>query len=383
MRAPFSLLNRNGTYYVRIWDGQQGRYLTPKSTRCGNKAKAEAIARQWVKERKLGIDHNANPFLIEFARTFWTWDESTFIAKRLIRDPDGISKGYVAYNLHYVEKYAKRFFGRMKISEVRAATLEAYLFHLRKELPSYSNTTINRIMKAILQPIKEAYRLQIIETSPIRGSFRLPEHSPEKGIFTGEEIRALAHAEWLDGASYLAFQLAAICGLRLGEVRALRIEDLDIDHLTIRHSYSKTSGLKCPKNRRTRTVAVPAALLEKLRNLAAGNKNADGYVFVGFRPGVPLSDKAICEGLYDAMGKVGIAKDARIARRLSFHSLRHWANAALRGEISDDKLRLLIGHIDPKMTDRYDHLTSMDLAAISAAQERRILPFIDCEKEAG
>lgn len=382
MRAEYSLLNRNGIYYVRLWNEQQGVYLTPKSTRCRNKAEAIKIARQWAKDYKNSHGITRHSELVSYARDFWTWGKSSYIEKKRLIDPDGITEAYAAYNLHYIVEYATKYFGRKRLCDLRANDFESYLLHLKGKLPDFSNSTINRIVRAVTQPVKEAYRLQIIDENPVRGAFRLPEHAREKGIFTTTEIEALARIEWNDARAKEAFRLAAICGLRLGEVRALRNEDLLGNRLVIQHSFSKTSGLKCPKNRRSRSVSIPAELATSLRNLATQNPHNDSYVFWGSKPGVPLGDRTIFEGLYRAMQAIGIDEESRRERCLSFHSLRHWTNASLRGSISDEKLRKLIGHVDPRMTDRYDHLTSEDFREIEEAQERRLTPHLVPIKEA-
>ena len=65
--------------------------------------------------------------------------------------------------------------------------------------------------------------------------------------------------------------LAAICGLRLGEIRGLQREDLGDDILTVKHSFSVVDGLKTPKNGRPRVVTLPSFLKERLLELASRN----------------------------------------------------------------------------------------------------------------
>ncbi|MGB9687108.1 MAG: hypothetical protein ACPLYX_11500 [Rectinema subterraneum] len=60
-------------------------------------------------------------------------------------------------------------------------------------------------------------------------------------------------------------------------------------------------------------------------------------------------------------------------RKITFHSLRHYANAKLRGTVPDATLRKLTGHLTPAMTDHYDHMAIDDLRLLTQAQEERLL----------
>jgi integrase len=49
---------------------------------------------------------------------------------------------------------------------------------------------------------------------------------------------------WKDERTRLANMLAAATGLRSGEIKALRVQDMGNDCLYIRHSYNRIEGLK-------------------------------------------------------------------------------------------------------------------------------------------
>ena len=84
---------------------------------------------------------------------------------------------------------------------------------------------------------------------------------------------------------------------------------------------------------------------------------------------------------YKAFALIGIDDDqskpasahSRQGRGLSFHSLRHYCNAMLRGVIGDEKLRRLTGHSSVEMTNHYDHVTDLDVVKVRQAQAEIIL----------
>ena len=115
---------------------------------------------------------------------------------------------------------------------------------------------------------------------------------------------------------------------------------------------------------------------EALVELEVINPHGPGhFLMYGTLAASPLDVRAIERMFYTALRQIGIDEKIRVARAISFHSLRHWSNATLRGTVSDTKLRLLTGHSTEAMTNRYDHATAADLADLRAAQEAKIVPF--------
>jgi integrase len=86
---------------------------------------------------------------------------------------------------------------------------------------------------------------------------------------------------------YFPCLIAALTGMRLGEILALKWTDVDLEAgiLVVRQSQQETrEGLnyKCPKNKRTRTNRIPSLLVEGLRELrqeqeARKEMLGDGY----------------------------------------------------------------------------------------------------------
>jgi integrase len=116
----------------------------------------------------------------------------------------------------------------------------------------------------------------------------------------------------------------------------------------------------------------------------------DGFLLYGLHPDAPLDCRAIERGFDHALVKLilgekyaNASREEKAAalrtwreRNITFHSLRHFANAALRGSVPDETLRKLTGHSTEAMTNHYDHTTKSDLEALAEAQEKRILPLI-------
>jgi integrase len=162
---------------------------------------------------------------------------------------------------------------------------------------------------------------------------------------------------------------------------ALNTGDLDVDFqglpvVWIRKSWSFIEGkVKGTKTGNIRVVPISAALRDDLLRLAAGNPHENGFIFWGPDETKPLSAKVIERAFCKQLQKIGIDEETRKAKGICFHSTRHAFNSALRGKIPDGTLRLATGHIDPHMTDHYDHLTDERLKEIREAQENNIVLF--------
>ncbi|MCX7027691.1 MAG: tyrosine-type recombinase/integrase [Spirochaetes bacterium] len=120
-------------------------------------------------------------------------------------------------------------------------------------------------------------------------------------------------------------------------------------------------------------------------------------MFYGTLENAPLDRRAIARAFKKALIQISLsegyqkatreqkakAKEAWEARNVTFHSLRHFANAQLRGSVSDETLRKLTGHATITMTDHYDHTTDADIQAPAKAQESRIIPFLKVAQQEG
>jgi integrase len=235
-------------------------------------------------------------------------------------------------------------------------------------------------MAAINTPLREAFRLGKISHNPAQNFRGLANDSKIRGILSSAEMGKLLSTPWENESYRLAVTIAHQTGARLGEIRALSPDDIELDFehkpvVWIRKSWNVLTGMKGTKTGNIRVVPISEELQGGLLRLFDKNPHGNDFIFWGPEPGKPLSEKLIENGFKRQLKNIGIDEKARRARNISFHSLRHAFNSALRGTIPDETLRLATGHADPAMSDHYDHLTDERLAEIRKAQEAKILLF--------
>lgn len=389
-------------YYVKLWDEVHHKYTVPRSvesiahelnldTRAfPPTSRTGALLIGEEMRRRGGTQPRIRSLLFaDYCAEVWSWDESPYVKAKLARG-QRIGREYVDHNAAYVKTYIAPAFPFVSLSGVKPYMLEDFLMSL-KEDTGLGNRSINAILSAATVPLHEAARLGLIDTDPAASIRKLGNDTREKGIPTEDEIRGLLSLNGLDARIRSAILLSASCALRIGEIQALKLCNVGEATLNVDSSWSKVDGLKDTKTGRVRVVPLPRIVRSALLDLANMNPHGPtGFLMYGMKPNAPLDIRAIERGFDDALVRLSLgetystatrdrketALSAWKARRLTFHSLRHWSNAMLRGSISDSKLHLLTGHSTEVMTNRYDHATESDLAELSRAQETKILPFL-------
>jgi integrase/recombinase XerD len=153
---------------------------------------------------------------------------------------------------------------------------------------------------------------------------------------------------------------AYAAGLRLSEVAALRVEDIDSRRMVIR--------VRQGKGHKDREVMLSPRLLDLLRRYWLAFQPR-GYLFPGGHPDRPISHSAvqrICKAAVRASG---------LTKHISPHSLRHsFATHLLEAGADVRTIQVLLGHSELRTTARYTHVSSARLHGTSSPLDR-LPPF--------
>ncbi len=164
-------------------------------------------------------------------------------------------------------------------------------------------------------------------------SVRVPQRLPV--ILSKEEVTRL-----LGAVGHIkhqtALSLAYGTGLRVGEVVALKVSDIDSQRMTLRVEQGK--------GRKDRYAMLSPVLLERLRcwwrvARAQGRMLDGGWLFPGRNPIEALGTRQLNRAINDA------AILARIDKRVSMHTLRHsFATHLLEQKVDIRVIQVLLGH---------------------------------------
>jgi site-specific recombinase XerD len=141
----------------------------------------------------------------------------------------------------------------------------------------------------------------------------------------------------------LAFAYAA--GLRMNELRLLKISDIDTDR--------KQIHVRMGKGKKDRYVILSNLIAEKLPYYLE-QVTPRIYLFEGLTPGQPMGERSIQYIINEALGKTTIQKS------VSMHTLRHsFATHLLEDGIDIYSIQKLLGHSHIQTTIVYLHIAQV------------------------
>lgn len=238
------------------------------------------------------------------------------------------------------------FFGSMPIDEITLADIRASRADTRKD-----GIMIKGPVALVCTVLRTAHESGFRGEPPklprgfLKTSKKLPD-APSVAEVTG----MLEAPGWIG----LAIALAALAGMRQGEVRALEVRDLDFDNhrILVRRAMSGKISLT-PKSGHERPVPMVPELEGRLRE-AVRSKLPKARVVVTADGNTPLRTQVLTV-FKRYLAKAGL-------RERSFHSLRHhFITELVRGGAGLEAVRVMAGHSKLEMTQRYAHAIGEDL----------------------
>lgn len=240
-------------------------------------------------------------------------------------------------------------FTRRRLDQLRPDDLRAWR---DQRLTTVSPATVNRELNLISGVFSHAIKEWGIPlaNNPVHMLKRPPASKPRRRRWSESEIKRLLDAAGFDeskdptvGRDYVgwALLLAIETAMRLGELCALRVGDVDLE--------GRAAHLRDTKNGDSRTVPLSRRAGELLARLLAG-KEEDDQVF-------PLCSESL--GLYfrEARSRAGLAD-------IRFHDARHEAAIRLSKKLPNViELSAVTGHRSLQSLKIYYHPDAADLAA--------------------
>ena len=307
-------------------------------------------------------------FLIETLSNFWDFENSEYVKKRIARGYD-IKQRNCKEKLGIVKRYwAKYFDADRTVQSLTSRELDDFLMYLRTE-KNLSADTVNKTMTAGNMAFEFLIKEGLITSNPLSSVERFKVNAKKRGIPTETEMKKLMELnwDWTDSVNKLAFKVAALFGLRAGEISGLQVCDIDAtaDLLYIRHSWNDTDKLKDTKNGDDRIIPIEHGVALELLMNARRNPDYSDTSFVFWSPkvaGQPMWPSSFEDDFYLAMQKIGISEEQRKERNIVFHSLRHYCATQIAQRASLEIAMKILGHRTEEMTRLYsEHETQMKL----------------------
>lgn len=258
---------------------------------------------------------------------------------------------------NYLNRYIIPSWGCKLVNEIDEAQYKNLMIPLKASLKESSINTINTILKNCLAQIPGG--LTIIPKSHNKKSTAKPID-----VLTSSEITTLIRGcmDTGDNTS-LGILIALLEGIRIGELCALRWQDIDPEEgvLHIRYTLQRVQNLPeqtkkmgktrmlldTPKNHKERTIPIHPKIRDWLAFQKELHSSTDYILSGNFKPVEPRTMTSRFKKFCTAHG----------LRDFKFHTLRHtFATRCVESGMDIKVLSELLGHSSVKITlDRYVH----------------------------
>jgi len=253
---------------------------------------------------------------------------------------------------------------KLKPMHIAGAYTKALSSGRRNGTGGLSPSTVHYMHRLLKQALAHAVRWQMLSRSPADA---VDPPKVERGTMSTYDMAQTA--ELLDAVRgtrmVVPVLLGVLCGLRRGEIAALRWQYIDLTggQLAVVESAEQTTAgirYKQPKSGRARTVALSASVIEELRLhrirqaeelLSIGVRQTERTFVCAREDGMPLQPRSLTQAWRR------IAADGSLPR-VRFHDLRHaHATHLLASGVHPKVASERLGHSKVGITlDLYSHV---------------------------
>jgi integrase len=254
---------------------------------------------------------------------------------------------------------------RLRPEQISSAYAKALKTGRRDGTGGLSPRTVHHLHRILKQALSTAVRWNLIVSNPAeKVDPPKVERSKMRALDAAETAVLIAH--FRGTRMFIPVLLAVLCGLRRGEIAALRWCSVDLARrqLSVAQSTEQTKSgtrLKETKSGRARTVALPSLVVDELRKhrarqgeelLKIGVRTNDEIHIVAQEDGAPLQPNSLTHEFVRLLAK------AKVLPKMRFHDLRHTHATHLLTNGAHPKVaQERLGHSSVGITlDLYSHV---------------------------
>jgi integrase len=362
-------------YVQKVSDTRfKARWRAPDGRLKGKTFPLRRDAEAYLRQQEVAIDRGLYIDESQGKITFAEWADQYFTvaSRRLARTS-------YARDLVYLKSYVLPRWGNVRIGRITKSEVERWVVDLGAEGRgvkggTLSPATIEKAYQTFRKVMKAAYEEERIPRLPC------PAHPPTAQQ-KRKQVRFLTESEVANLASLIsplfepAIYVAAYGGFRIGELFALRLDDVDWTRGFIRVDEGLTDvagrlEFENPKTEKAfRTVPMADLALDKLRQhveVHVGWDDLRAPLFLGRDGGVLRPNNFRRRHFDPAVVRAGLTP-------LTPHDLRHTAASFFIAEGANPwMLAEILGHRDTRMIDRvYGHLFEKDRQALRDRMSQR------------
>jgi integrase len=322
--------SENGNWYVIFMNNITKKQDFTRCTGTTDKRQADSIAQEWLvngpPEKPKTSNIAKTTVFCDYMIQFWDFDTSGYFREleTMGREPH---PEHALEMQKIVGRYYRPYFQSKLLCQIDEETLQNFIVHLKIE-KHLAASTVNLARNAAMKALRHAKRKKIIKEFNFDAVLRAGGKTSERGILEKEEVDELFSLEWPSIRARIAVLIAYHTGMRMGEVRALRVCDIHFDRINVRHSWGKVSKRKSTKNQEIRDVPIRPALYKEIMAYVKQTGlfslfNLDSLLLPAKNSEFPYDDRSIGREFNKMLEKIGIDDKTRKKRGIVYHSWRH------------------------------------------------------------
>jgi integrase len=247
---------------------------------------------------------------------------------------------------------AKEVFGAMKVRDLGTQEIARFITAVRER--DVTEATVAKHLRHLAACLEAAVVADLAEQNPVRKLHRSSKPRATRGApsyFTDAEIAAILPQLAQRPLMSALFKTALGTGARIGELGALRWDDVDLldGTMHIRRTYTEGFGETTPKSGEARTIDLTPPVRRVLEDWYR-QSSGEGLVFPAETGGV-VRPRHARNALYSALRRAGVDRRGESGRLRNWHSLRHsYARICLENGAALDWVRRQLGHANVRLT---------------------------------
>jgi site-specific recombinase XerD len=265
----------------------------------------------------------------------------TELRRRMIEDMRlrGLSEATQRTYLDAIANLASHF--KRSPDQLTDEQLRQFFVHLTQTQRRAKST-----IRVHLFAVKFLYRYTLQRPSPTLDLLRIKRDRKLPVVLAHDEVLTLL-ATIRRPAARMSATLMYSCGLRVSEAVHLRIEDIDSRRMVL--------AVRNGKGRQDRYIPLPQRSLDLLRDYWRAHRPAY-WLFPDRTGSRPIRREAVLKAIDAA------AKDAKLTKHVSCHTLRHsYATHLLENQADLRWIQAVLGHRSIRTTILYLHMTATTL----------------------
>lgn len=366
MQNYFFVFKRNlksgkQVYYYQTYN-PDGSFTSAKSTGCKTRTAAiHYCEKLLIKNNTLS---SSDILFSNYAEHFFDID-SVWVQDKLASgttEHPAISPLYIKKLQSTVRLHLLPYFSNKQLSTIKPTDVKKFRIHLLEE-KKLSFKSVNNILSVFKIIFDVAQSDDVLTSSPLRGIKPLMKLPSLRNAFTLEDAKkVLCDCHWGNQSQRSFNFVAALTGLRLSEINALRKENIFATYIDLKDQYLR-GELRPLKTKQARKIPICPELFKFFSERI--EHSPDGFVFydVGATKASDSLRKVLNENIPERKKECGYC----------FHSWRHFYNTyLLSNNINPIKVAAVLGHSTGvgSVQERYTNFTDGDYKEIYDIQSQ-------------